>query len=90
MSDSLRESVIEASMASKRHHYVPQFYLDYFVIKSHAPEWAEDYPAGTRRLIQRAEGVRYTVVNGDVIYKNDNLSGEMAGQVLRSVAYQGK
>ena len=57
-------------------------------IKSHAPEWAEDYPAGTKRLIQRAEGVFYTIVNGKVIYEDGKLSGEMAGQVLRGTAYQ--
>ena len=56
-------------------------------IKSHAPEWAEDYPAGTKRLIQRADGVFYTIVNGKVIYADGKLSGEMAGQLLRGPAY---
>jgi N-acyl-D-aspartate/D-glutamate deacylase len=58
-------------------------------IKACAPEWAEDYPAATKRLIQRSEGVQYTIVNGKVIYENGKLSGEMAGKVLRGTAYPG-
>jgi N-acyl-D-amino-acid deacylase len=58
-------------------------------IKACAPEWAEDYPAATKRLIQRSEGVHYTIVNGKVIYDEGKLSGEMAGTVLRSAAHQG-
>ena len=58
-------------------------------IKACAPEWAEDYPAATKRFIQRSEGVHYTIVNGKVIFDQGKLSGEKAGQVLRSSAYQG-
>ena len=58
-------------------------------IKACVPEWAEDYPAATRRLIQRSEGVHYTIVNGKVIFNEGRLSGEMAGSVLRSAAHQG-
>jgi N-acyl-D-aspartate/D-glutamate deacylase len=61
--------------------------FDLNTIRSHAPEWAQDYPAGTKRLIQRAEGVHYTIVNGRVIYEDGRLSGDMAGQVLRGSAY---
>ena len=57
-------------------------------IKANAPEWAEDYPAATKRLIQRSEGICQTIVNGKVIYEDGKLSGEMAGTVLRGTAYQ--
>lgn len=57
-------------------------------IKACAPEWAEDYPAGTKRLIQRSEGVCNTIVNGRVIYENGSLSGDLPGKVLRGPAYQ--
>jgi hypothetical protein len=40
-------------------------------------------------LIQRSEGVHYTIVNGKVIFDQGRLSGEMAGSVLRSAAHQG-
>lgn len=57
-------------------------------IKACAPEWAEDYPAATKRFIQRSEGVHYTIVNGKVVFEEGKISGEMAGQVLRSASYQ--
>lgn len=47
-----------------------------------------DYPATTKRLIQRSEGIMHTIVNGKVIYEDGKLSGEMAGKVLRGTAYQ--
>jgi N-acyl-D-amino-acid deacylase len=62
--------------------------FDPATVKPCEPEWANDYPAGTRRLIQRSEGMHYTVVNGQVIYEDGKLSGELPGQVLRGAAYQ--
>ncbi|MSP37228.1 MAG: hypothetical protein EXR70_01885 [Deltaproteobacteria bacterium] len=62
--------------------------FDPATIKAYPPEWADDYPAATKRLIQRSEGVHYTIVNGKVIFDQGKLSGEMAGAVLRSGAYQ--
>ena len=57
-------------------------------VKACAPEWADDYPAGTKRLIQRSEGICQTIVNGKVIYEDGKLTGEMPGAVLRGSAYQ--
>src|SRR5262245_5163931 len=51
------------------------------------PEWADDYPAETRRLIQRAVGMHYTVVNGRVICEGEKVTGELPGQVLRNSGY---
>jgi N-acyl-D-amino-acid deacylase len=58
------------------------------MVKACAPEWADDYPASTKRLIQRSEGICQTIVNGRVIYEDGKLSGEMPGAVLRGSAYQ--
>ena len=52
------------------------------------PEWAEDYPGKTKRLIQRSHGIHYTIVNGRVIYDDGRLSGELPGQILRGSAYR--
>jgi N-acyl-D-aspartate/D-glutamate deacylase len=57
-------------------------------VKSCEPEWAEDYPAKTKRLIQRAVGVHYTVVNGRVICEDGRLTGELPGHILRTPAYR--
>jgi N-acyl-D-amino-acid deacylase len=51
-------------------------------------EWANDYPSGTKRLIQRSVGMHYTVVNGRVICADGKLTGELPGQVLRGHAYR--
>jgi N-acyl-D-aspartate/D-glutamate deacylase len=64
--------------------------FDLGTVEAHEPEWAEDYPAGTRRLIQRSSGLHYTIVNGGVIYEDDKLSGELPGQVLRGSAYRAR
>lgn len=58
-------------------------------IKSCEPEWAQDYPGGTKRLIQHAIGMHYTVVNGRVICADGRLSGDLPGEVLRTPAYKG-
>ena len=57
-------------------------------VNSHEPEWANDYPAGSKRLIQRSEGMHYTIVNGTVIHEDGRMSGELPGQVLRGPLYR--
>jgi N-acyl-D-aspartate/D-glutamate deacylase len=57
-------------------------------VGSHEPEWANDYPAGSKRLIQRSEGMHYTIVNGRVIHENGRMSGELPGEVLRGPLYR--
>ena len=54
------------------------------------PAQAQDYPANTKRLIQRSEGVHYTIVNGTVIQEDSKLTGDLPGQVLRGAAYRAK
>ena len=44
----------------------------------------EDLPGGGRRLVMPAEGIEYTVVNGEVLYEHGKHSGAMPGHVLRS------
>jgi N-acyl-D-aspartate/D-glutamate deacylase len=57
-------------------------------VGSHEPEWANDYPAGSKRLIQRADGMHYTIVNGTVIHQDGRMTGELPGQVLRGPLYR--
>jgi N-acyl-D-aspartate/D-glutamate deacylase len=51
------------------------------------PEWAQDFPANTRRMVQKSEGIHYTVVNGRVVFEDGALSGDLPGSVLRGSAY---
>jgi len=43
-----------------------------------------DLPGGGRRLVMPAEGIEYTIVNGDVLYEHGSHSGYLPGRVLRS------
>jgi len=52
-------------------------------VNSHEPEWANDYPAGSKRLVQRSDGMHYTIVNGKVIHEDGHMTGDLPGQVIR-------
>ncbi|HZP45108.1 MAG TPA: amidohydrolase family protein [Candidatus Binataceae bacterium] len=47
------------------------------------PELTYDLPAGARRLKQKAEGILATVVNGQVLLRNNEHTGALPGQLLR-------
>ena len=57
-------------------------------VNSHEPEWANDYPAGSKRLVQRSDGMHYTIVSGKVIHEDGRMSGELPGQVIRGPLYR--
>ena len=48
------------------------------------PVYANDFPGGERRLIQKAAGYRYTIVNGVVTFEENEATGDLPGKVLRS------
>jgi len=47
------------------------------------PELAHDLPAGARRLKQKASGVMATIVNGEVLLRNNEHTGALPGKLLR-------
>lgn len=47
------------------------------------PEIRHDLPGGGRRLVTQAEGIQYTIVNGQVLYEGVRHTGMLPGQVLR-------
>jgi N-acyl-D-aspartate/D-glutamate deacylase len=47
------------------------------------PEIRHDLPGGGRRLVTQAEGIEYTIVNGQVLYEGRRHLGGLPGQVLR-------
>ena len=47
------------------------------------PTLAYDLPAGARRLKQKADGIRATVVNGEVLMRNNEHTGALPGKLLR-------
>lgn len=53
-------------------------------LEERMPEIVHDFPFGAPRFIQRAVGYKTTLCNGKVILRDDELTGDCAGQVLRS------
>ena len=47
------------------------------------PEMAYDLPGGARRLLQRAEGYEWTLVNGEVIFDHGEATDARPGRLLR-------
>ena len=48
------------------------------------PVYANDFPGGERRLIQKPTGLLYTMVNGAVTFEGNNCTGALPGKLLRS------
>ena len=48
------------------------------------PRYANDFPGGERRLIQKPTGLRYTLVNGTVTFEGNDCTGALPGKLLRS------
>src|SRR5262249_48081119 len=48
------------------------------------PRVVHDLPGGARRLEQRAQGYRHTIVNGQVYTSDGEVTGAMRGSLLRS------
>jgi N-acyl-D-aspartate/D-glutamate deacylase len=47
------------------------------------PQLEYDLPAGARRLKQKATGMLATVVNGEVLLRNNEHTGALPGRLLR-------
>ena len=52
-------------------------------IRPMLPTVEKDLPGGARRLVQKAEGIRATLVNGAVAFDNGEATGARAGTVLK-------
>ena len=55
--------------------------LDYLFDR---PVYADDFPGGERRFIQKPTGLRYTIVNGTVTFEGNDCTGALPGKLLRS------
>ena len=58
-------------------------------IAPNMPEVVHDLPAGATRLKQTADGILATVVNGEVMLKQNEHTGAAPGRLLRGRAYAG-
>jgi N-acyl-D-amino-acid deacylase len=59
-------------------------------IRPRLPTVEADLPGGARRLVQKADGITATIVNGAIALENGETTGNFAGQVLKGrLAAQG-
>jgi N-acyl-D-aspartate/D-glutamate deacylase len=58
--------------------------IDLDALALHLPEFVHDFPAGAGRYVQRSEGYRATLVNGQVFVEGGIPTGRHAGHTLRS------
>ncbi|NWH09609.1 MAG: amidohydrolase family protein [Alphaproteobacteria bacterium] len=60
--------------------------IDYDRLTLHRPHVAYDLPAGGRRLVQRADGYRATIVSGQITYRDGEATGALPGRLVRGGA----
>ncbi|MYE83506.1 MAG: amidohydrolase family protein [Gammaproteobacteria bacterium] len=58
--------------------------FDIDAVEERMPQIVHDFPFGAPRFIQRAAGYHATVCNGQVVLRDDELTGARAGRVLRN------
>ena len=47
------------------------------------PELVHDLPTGSERLIQKSQGIKNTIVNGQVLMRGNDHTGALPGQLMR-------
>ncbi|HXQ14445.1 MAG TPA: amidohydrolase family protein [Caulobacteraceae bacterium] len=57
--------------------------IDFEALRLYRPEAIYDLPAGGRRLVQRADGYRYTIKTGQVTFEDGESTGALPGSLVR-------
>lgn len=57
--------------------------IDLDGLRLHAPEVVFDLPAGGRRLMQRADGYRFTMLGGEIVSRDGEATGTLPGRLIR-------
>lgn len=58
--------------------------IDHARLRLHAPRLVKDLPAGGQRLLQDAEGFKATIVAGEVVVRDDELTEARPGRLVRA------
>ena len=53
-------------------------------VNAHDPEYVHDLPGGGKRFVAYADGIKATIVSGEILYQDGQYQGGLPGQVLRS------
>lgn len=57
--------------------------FDADTVGARMPEVVTDLPAGAKRLLQKADGMAATIVNGQVLLRDNEPTGNLPGRLLR-------
>jgi len=57
--------------------------IDFDALSLHPPQVVHDLPAGGRRLVQKADGYRMTIVAGEVTWEDGEHTGALPGTLIR-------
>jgi N-acyl-D-aspartate/D-glutamate deacylase len=57
--------------------------IDFEALRIHAPEMLYDLPTDAKRLVQRTDGYRMTLVAGEVILEDGEPTGALPGKLIR-------
>jgi len=60
--------------------------IDLANLRLHAPQMVFDFPAGARRLVQKADGYKHTIVSGEVTFEDGRPTGALPGKMIRAGA----
>jgi N-acyl-D-aspartate/D-glutamate deacylase len=58
--------------------------IDFDRLRLHQPEIVHDLPAGGKRLVQRVDGYRATLVAGTPIFEDGEETGARPGRLVRA------
>ncbi|MCW2495314.1 amidohydrolase family protein [Jatrophihabitans sp.] len=58
--------------------------IDLDALRLHIPRMVYDLPGGGKRLMQRVEGYRHTIVSGVETYRDAEATGALPGRLVRS------
>jgi len=58
--------------------------IDFDKLRLHQPEIVHDLPTGSRRLVQRVDGYRATLVAGTPIFEHGQDTGARPGRLVRA------
>jgi N-acyl-D-aspartate/D-glutamate deacylase len=62
--------------------------FDPATVNTQEPEYVQDLPGNETRMIQKATGVPFTVVNGEVVIENGAPTGALPGKVIGPTAWK--
>lgn len=57
--------------------------FDADTVGARMPEVVTDLPAGAKRLLQKCDGMAATIVNGQVLLRDNEPTGNLPGKLLR-------